>query len=158
VSGPSISLVPIDQSNWRDALGVVVTDDQLRFVADHQPVVLVMLAKAHLELGNKRWTPLAIVDGDRELVGVVALADRDGTCEMLHLAVDHRHQHQGVGDRALPAIVAFARDALGCTELELTVHPDNAPAQRLYASGGFSPTGSQRHGEPIWSLSLSSTS
>ena len=77
-----ISLSPIDQSNWRDALDVLVTDDQLPFVSDHQPVVLVILAKAYLALGDKRWTPLAIVDDERGLVGVVALADRAGTCEM----------------------------------------------------------------------------
>ena len=104
-----ISLLPIDQSNWRDALNVLVTDDQLRFVADHQPVVLVILAKAYLELGDKRWTPLAIVDDDRGLVGVVALADRAGACEILHLAVDRRHQQQGVGTRGLAAILAFTR-------------------------------------------------
>jgi diamine N-acetyltransferase len=154
VSSSSISLLPIDQSNWRDTLDVVVTDDQLRFLADHQPVVLVMLAKAYLALGDKRWTPLAIVDDDRGLVGVVALADRAGTCEMLHLAIDRHHQHQGFGTRALAEIVAFAREALGCAHLELTVHPENTAAQRLYAGGGFSPTGSQRHGEPVWSRAL----
>jgi diamine N-acetyltransferase len=155
VSTSSISLEPIDQSNWRAALDVVVTDQQLRFVADHQPVVLVILAKAYLELGDKRWTPLAIVDDDRGLVGVVALADRAGMCEVLHLAVDWRHQHQGIGTHALAAIVAFARGALGCAHLELTVHPENERAQRLYAGGGFSPTGEQRHGEPVWSRALS---
>jgi RimJ/RimL family protein N-acetyltransferase len=155
VSSSSISLVPIDQSNWRDALDVVVTDDQLRFVADHQPVVLVILAKAYLELGDTRWTPLAIVDDDSGIVGVVALADRAETCEILHLAVDGRHQRQGVGTRALAEIVAFAYEALGCAHLELTVHPENESAQRLYAGGGFRPTGSQRHGEPVWSRALS---
>jgi RimJ/RimL family protein N-acetyltransferase len=152
-----ISLLPIDQSNWRDALDVLVTDDQLPFVADHQPVVLVILAKAYLALGDKRWTPLAIVDDDRGLVGVVALADRAGTCEMFHLTVDRRHQHRGVGTHALAAIVAFARDTLDCGHVELTVHPENESAQRLYAVGGFSPTGEQRHGEPVWGRALRAT-
>jgi diamine N-acetyltransferase len=152
-----ISLLPIDQSNWRDALDILVTDDQLPFVADHQPVVLVILAKAYLALGDQRWTPLAIVDDDRGLVGVVALADSAGTCEMLHLTVDRRYQNRGVGTRALAALLAFARDVLGCGHVELTVHPKNEYAQRLYAGGGFSPTGEQRHDEPVWSRALPAT-
>ena len=152
-----ISLLPIDRSNWRDALAVLVTEDQLPFVADHQPVVLVILAKAYLVLGDKRWTPLAIVDDDRGLVGIVALADRAGTCEVLHFTVDRHHQHRGVGTRALAAILAFARDVLGCGQVELTVHPQNESAQRLYAGGGFSPTGEQRHGEPVWSRAVPAT-
>jgi RimJ/RimL family protein N-acetyltransferase len=34
----------------------------------------------------------------------------------------------------------------------LTVHPENHPAQRLYASAGFADTGEQRDDEPIWKL------
>ena len=51
-------LVPIDQSNWRDALRVRVSDEQLPLVADSQPVALVILAKAHVGEGGRRWEPL----------------------------------------------------------------------------------------------------
>lgn len=147
---PDVTLVPIDALNWRAVLAITVTDDQLPFVADHQPVALVILAKAYLGLGGRRWTPLAIVLDHDKLVGVAALADRNDTAELFHLAVDHRHQRRGIATQALRSIIDFADTVLGCSELELTVHPDNQPAQRLYTAAGFAPTGEHRDGEPVW--------
>ena len=136
-----ISLLPIDQSNWRDALDVLVTDDQLRFVADHQPVVLVILAKAYLALGDKRWTPLAIVDDDRGLVGVVALAIRAARARCSISPLTGVINIRGSAPAHWPRSSHSRGEVLGCGHVELTVHPENESAQRLYAGGGFSPTG-----------------
>lgn len=146
-----VSLAGIDESNWRATLQVSVRAEQLRFVADHQPVALVVLAKSYVRPGGRRWTPLAILADGLGVVGVAALADRDGVCELFHLAVDHRHQRRGLGRQALGLLLDHAVQVLGCRRVELTVHPENRPAQRLYAAAGFRPTGGRRHGEPVWS-------
>ncbi len=145
-------LVPIDASNWRAALRVRVGEDQLRLVADHQPVALVVLAKAYVQPGGRTWEPLAFLI-DESVVAVLALAVGDETAEMVNLAVDIDHQRQGVGAAVVAAVIGRARGHQ-LEAVELTVHPDNESAQALYRRAGFSPTGASRHGEPVWRYEL----
>lgn len=145
-------LVPIDESNWRAAVDVRVADDQLEFVADHQPIALVILAKAHVQPGGRRWEPLAFLVDDH-VVAVVALAYGDGVCEIVNLAVDVGQQRRGVGSAVLAAACERAR-SVGVGSIELTAHPSNESAQALYRRTGFSATGDRRGGESVWRLSL----
>ncbi len=145
-----VSLVPIDAGNWREAREVLVDDEQLSFVASDQPVVLVILAKAAVGADGRDWVPLAIVRAGA-IVGVVGLAHRDGSGAIMHLAVDRRHQGQGIGTAAVRELVAHA-EALGVHDLWLTVHDDNASARRLYADAGFRPTDEVRGVEQVWRL------
>lgn len=131
-----------------------VTPDQLVYVAGHQPVALVILAKAYVRAGDLDWEPLAVTAGG-PVVGVVALAHATLYTELLHLAVDVAHQGQGVGSAAVELLVAHVVATRPDAEaVRLTVHPENGRAQRLYRSQGFLPNGDVQDGEPIWSLSL----
>ena len=147
--GP-LMLVPIDRHNWRAALEVRVTAEQLPFVAGHQPVALLILAKAYVRAGDVDWEPLAVTTST-SVVAVVALAHAETCTEVLHLAVDAASQGQGLGSATVELLVrhvAVTRPT--CQDLRLTVHPENEPAQRLYRSRGFVPTGDVRDGEPVW--------
>lgn len=149
-----LHLALIDQHNWRAALAVKVTPDQLRYVAGYQPVALVILAKAYVRLGDLDWEPLAVVAGT-SVLGVVALAHASTHTELLHLAVDVSKQAQGVGSAAVELLLAHVAETRpGAENVRLSVHPENERAQRLYRSRGFSPNGAVRDGEPIWSLDL----
>ncbi len=149
-------LVPIDESNWRSALAVRVAERQLEFVADHQPVALVILAKAYVQPGGRAWEPLAfVVDG--RVVAVLALAHGEGVSEIVNLAVDIDHQGRGVGRAVLAAARSRAR-ASGSGALELTAHPSNEAVQALYVHAGLRPTGEVRHGEPVWRATLDDAS
>lgn len=148
----SLKLAAIDLENWRAALGVQVTPDQLPYVAGHQPVALVILAKAHLRLGDLEWEPLAVTSGT-SMLAVVALAHAPTRSEVLHLAVDVAHQGKGVGRAVVTLLVAHVVNTRpDAEEIRLTVHPQNEAAQRLYRRCGFSPTGDMRDGEPVWVL------
>ena len=150
----SLGLAALDCANWRAALAVQVTTAQLPYVAGHQPVALVILAKAHLRLGDLEWEPLAVTSGT-SVLAVVALAHARTHSELLHLAVDVAHQGRGVGTAAVMLLVAHVvRTRPDADEVRLTVHPKNAPAQRLYRRCGFSPTGDLHDGEPVWALPL----
>ena len=86
-----VRLRPIDGSNWRESLAVEVTAEQLRFVADHQPVALVMLAKAYVRPGGFDWWPLSIHrEADGALVGVGELVVGAPSLRLVHLAIDRR--------------------------------------------------------------------
>ena len=151
---PRLGLVLIDQHNWRAALGVHVTADQLRFVAGYEPVALVILAKAYVRPGDLEWEPLAVTSGD-SVVAVAALAHAGAHSELFHLAVDAPRQGQGLGSAAVDLLVSHVRETRpGAADLRLSVHPENDAAQRLYRRRGFAPNGEMREGEPIWSLAL----
>ena len=151
---PALRLVAIDRQNWRDALAVRVSAEQLPFVAAHQPVALVILAKAYVRPGGLEWEPLAVVRDD-VVVGVLALAHDAARSELFHLTIDEAQQGQGLGAAAVELAVRHVTATRpGCREVRLSVHPDNARAQRLYARAGFGPTGEERDGEPVWSLDL----
>jgi diamine N-acetyltransferase len=151
----SVRIVPIDGGNWRDALAVRVTPEQLPLVADHQPLALVILAKAYVRPGGLDWEPLAIVGEAGRTLGVLVLAHGTRACEMQHFAIDAAHQGQGMGARALSAVIEHVRSRRPeCREMSLTVHPTNHPAQRLYSRAGFADTGARRDGEPVWTLLL----
>lgn len=150
----SLRLAPIDQRDWRAAVAVQVFPDQVRLVAGHQPVALVILAKAYVRAGDLDWEPLALTAGT-SVVGVVALAHARAHTDLLHLAIDVSKQGRGVGSAAVDLLVAhIAETRPSSQEVRLTVHPENARAQRLYRSQGFMPNGQVRDGEPMWSLDL----
>ncbi len=75
------ALVEIDEANWRRALAVEVRADQVPFVADHQPVALVILSKCYVRPGGQTWTPYLALD-DEEPVGVVAVVSEGDHAEL----------------------------------------------------------------------------
>jgi ribosomal protein S18 acetylase RimI-like enzyme len=67
------------------------------------------------------------------VVGVVALAHAPAHTELLHLAIDASMQGRGVGSAAVGLLVAHVAETRPSSRrVELTVHPENARAQRLY--------------------------
>lgn len=89
-----VVLEVIDAGNWREALDVLVRDDQLAFVADHQPVALVILAKCFVRPGGRRWEPLLVRDARGLTVGVLALEHGPDGCELRNFAIDARRQEK----------------------------------------------------------------
>jgi GNAT superfamily N-acetyltransferase len=146
-------LVPLDESNWRDALRVRVSDEQLPMVADSQPVALVILAKAYVRDGGRRWEPLAYLSPEGTIVAVLALTHDEDIVEVRNLAVDVTRQGTGVGTELMTAVLDWCR-AQGSRSVVLTFHPANEVAERLYSRVGFSPTGATRNGQQLWSISL----
>jgi diamine N-acetyltransferase len=153
-----LDLTEIDASNWRLALAVEVRADQVRFVADVQPVALVILAKCYLQPDGQAWKPYLALDAG-EPVGVVAVAWDGNRAQLRHFAVDHRRQGQGVGRRLLDATVAAIRDAQPtCQQVQVTTHPENHIALSLYESAGFRKTGAFAGIEPVLVLDLADPS
>lgn len=135
----TVRLEPITRENWRAASRVRLKPGQLSHVADHEPVSLVIMAKALVREGGFEWFPLAILDEDR-IVGVVALVDERtvrGGFALFHLVIDAEEQGRGLGRAAMRAAIDFAREFEDATTLRLLVSPRNTAAIRLYESLGF---------------------
>jgi ribosomal protein S18 acetylase RimI-like enzyme len=147
-------LAEIDASNWQQALAVEVRGDQLRFVADHQPVALVILAKCYVRPDGRSWTPYLALH-DTEPVGVAAVASDGDHAQLRHVAIDHRRQGEGLGRMLVDAVVtAVSRNQPACRSVIVTAHPDNEVALSLYLSAGFRRTGAISGIEPVLALDL----
>lgn len=150
-----VSLHPITRDNWREAIEVVVADDDLKFVADHQPVALVIMSKCYVRPSGAEWTPWLIRAGGKP-AGVFALVFAAEHCLLINFAIDHRFTRRGIGRQAVELIITqVQRTRPGAASVTLTVNRDNLPAQGLYQATGFEPTGDISDGEPIWRRSLS---
>jgi len=158
---PTVTLRDITRENWRDALVLSVAPDQLRFVSDSPCPVALMLAKAYIQPGGLPVAPFGVyarADGLERMVGFFALAYEPGSADrylLMHFLVDRRWQRRGYGAAALHALVALLTERHpACRSIDVTVHPDNHLARRLYERCGFADTGTLLFGEPCYRLSL----
>jgi diamine N-acetyltransferase len=152
-----VELREVTPANWREALRLAVYPDQQRFIAEYAPIVAIALAKAYLRLGGATWTPYAIYAGPT-MVGFVELAYESNTPDqywIYHFFIDHRYQSRGYGRAALQRFIELVRrEHPTCQLLQLVVHPENHRAQLLYTTAGFSPSGTERWGEPVYQLAV----
>ncbi len=93
-----------------------------------------------------------------EMVGFTTLAYEPGSMAnywIFHFFIDTSQQGRGYGKKALQLFLRFIKDQYSeCRSIQLTVHPENKRAQRLYLSEGFLPTGTEVDGEPVYRLVL----
>lgn len=154
----AITLTEVTRDNWRESLALAVYPEQQRFVADYTPIAAIVLAKAYVGVGGRRWTPL-LIRSQGGAVGLVAISapavEPVEECWLYHFFIDRRHQGKGLGRAALETLLDDLRVRYpACATVFLTVHPENLRAQRLYESAGFLRTGQERDGEPVYVLTL----
>lgn len=153
----TIRVAPVTRDNWRETLTLVVTPEQQRFVAEHEPIALVALAKAYVRPGGRLWLPYVFYS-EMTAVGMATLVleeAKSSTVWIYHFFLDRRYQGHRLGKAALKALLATVSADFGAVEsVCLTVHPDNSRAQRLYRAAGFEATGLEMDGEPVYCLDL----
>jgi diamine N-acetyltransferase len=152
-------LQEVTRENWRATLGLAVFPEQQRFIADSAPIAAIALAKAYIRPGGLIWVPYAFYT-DTKMVGFTELAYEPESVDnywIFHFFIDRHYQGRGYGKEALRLFLQFIQDHhLQCQSLQLTVHPENTLAQRLYIGVGFQPTGAILSDEPVYQLSFKS--
>jgi diamine N-acetyltransferase len=152
-----VTIHRVTRANWRDALLLTVRPDQQRFIAGYAPIAAIILSKAYVGAEGMRWEPYAFVS-EGEMVGLAALATEPRHTDLrwlFHFFIDERYQGRGYGRAALTALISWVtRRHSACRSLQLTAHPENYVAQRLYRGLGFTPTGDERGGESVYRLAL----
>ena len=152
-----VTVHQVTRANWRATLLLTVRPDQQRFIAGYSPIAAIILSKAYVGAESLRWEPYAFLS-EGEMVGMAALAAEPRQTDLrwlFHFFIDERFQGRGYGRAALTALISWVREHYpGCQSLQLTVHPENHVAQRLYMGMGFTPTGDEREGEPVYRLAL----
>lgn len=134
----TITLKPIDESNFLDAFHLQLRDDQTQYVS--HPIR--SLAQAYVY--RNQCQPFGIY-ADARMVGyVMVIYDYDvPEYDIWHMMIDAAEQGKGYGTAAMKAMLDYiATKPFGDSgRVVLTCHQANIPAMRLYESLGFQHTG-----------------
>ena len=138
-----ITLRSIDRGNWRECIGLFVSDEQKSFVASN----LFSLAQAKV---FDECVPLGIYHGDA-MVGFVmyALDDQDHNYWIYRLMIDQRYQRQGFGKAAMIKVMDRLKGFPDCVRVRISYEPENEGAALLYRNLGFRETGDIIEGEIV---------
>lgn len=149
-----VSVRPITEENWRQALKLRVMPEQEPFV----PSVAVSIAKAYIKPGGLNHDPYGIYMGDT-IVGFYSFMYNPYNPKVSYVSgflIDGAYQGKGIGSAAMAQYLATVRQKLpNCEGVYLTVHPNNEVAERFYANFGFRKTGLVIDGEDAMGLTLS---
>lgn len=146
---PEITIQEVTRENWPEACDLKVAPEQEEYV----PSVAISVAEGYIRPHKQEIvTPYAIY-ADGEMVGFFAYSyDPESTDNywINGFLIDKRFQGKGLGKAAFAAIIEHVRKTFSqCNRVGLTVHPDNAPARKLYEAFGFRDSGELYEGELV---------
>ena len=153
-----ISVEPVTKDNWRELARLKVRDDQTNFVAANVwSIAESQFGYDHPEDGHWDMTPYGIYDGELP-VGFLMLGYNLTNPKVqgyvIRLMVDEQYQGQGYGKSAMNWILDHYRNDERIRRIGISYEPENAVAERLYASEGFVPGELADWGERIATLDL----
>lgn len=140
----TVSLREITKDSLLAVLRLKVAPSQERLVATNA----VSIAQAHFQ-PEVAWFRAIYLD--ETPVGFVMIEEDTATPKytLWRFMVDERYQGQGIGRRAIGAIMDHVRTLPGATELFLSCVPGEASPGPFYEKLGFAYTGEEDDGELI---------
>jgi diamine N-acetyltransferase len=136
----AVELRPITAENVSAVCRLEVRPEQDKLVA---PAAVTIAEGAY----EPACETLAIYAGE-DPVGVVMLEEEDGRHYIVRFMVAASRQGEGIGRRAVEAVVALVRDR-GIDELSTSYVPAEDGAAGFWRAMGFEETGEVEDGEPI---------
>lgn len=146
-SEPELTLMIINNSNWRKVIRIKVKPEQLDFIAEPSYYLLL----CHY---GELWQPLAVTLGD-QVIGFImwAIDPLDGSCWLGGFHLDADWQGKGYGRQTLHTAIKILSKREGCRNFALSVLPNN-PAIKLYKSVGFVETDEMEDDEIVMRFSI----
>ncbi|RZT02653.1 GNAT family N-acetyltransferase [Cuneatibacter caecimuris] len=141
-----LKIVPVSEKSRSTMLRLQVAEGQENYIE----TVEECLGEAE---GDSCWRPVGLYDGDL-LVGFSMYCrweDKpEGRVWLDRLLIDKRFQGRGYGRFFVKALILRLEQEYGCSEIYLSVYPENSGAIRLYESFGFRFNGElDTHGEHV---------
>jgi diamine N-acetyltransferase len=146
----NVTLEPVTIDNFEALMDMELPPDQAAYLASNA----YSIAQARY---YPDYQPRAIYcDG---APAGFALYDKSGDDEAGHYAiyrlmVDHPRQRHGIGRAAMILLLAEIRACPDARRISICYKPDNVPAQRFYASLGFTEIGIDARDEMVAEIQL----
>ncbi|MBS4174121.1 GNAT family N-acetyltransferase [Bacillus sp. FJAT-49736] len=137
----------VTKENWRAVAELSVSKQQLHFIESNA----YSLAESQYE---KKWISVGLYDEDT-LVGYAmfgASSQERQSAWLDRFMIDHHYQGNGYAKRFLPILVERMQREYSCRKIYLSLHPDNALAQKLYESFGFYLNGEVDTSGPVFGV------
>ncbi|MEK7477205.1 MAG: GNAT family N-acetyltransferase [Candidatus Coatesbacteria bacterium] len=144
----TITLRKITKENWETCIELQVGEAQKALVASNlYSLAEIQFLENHEAVGIYR---------DETMVGfaMFGVAPEDGHYWIYRLMIDERYQRKGYGRAALLQIIERFERERRSDEILIGYAPDNAVADRLYASVGFGRAEIASWGEKVVHLSI----
>jgi len=144
----SITLRPIDKSNWRDCIKLKVKDEQSHLVASNANSLAMCYVYPEIK-------PFGIYL-DEKIIGFItwALDPDDKIYYINRFMIDENYQAKGYGKKALQLMIEKMKN-MGVKTLDIIHHPDNHSAIKLYQSLGFELTDNKLDTDVVSTLHIS---
>lgn len=144
----SVSLREVTRETLRSVLLLEVAPAQKRFVAPNA----FSIAQAHFH-PEVAW--FRAIYADETPVGFLMLHDEPGKYFLWRFMIDHRHQGEGYGRRALELLIEHVRGRPEASELGTSCVPGDGSPIPFYEKSGFVRTGeTDEDGEEILRLAF----
>jgi RimJ/RimL family protein N-acetyltransferase len=143
-----VVLVELSAENWEAVARMQVRPDQQDFVVDNLWTIA--------ETQFYPWAQRRVILAHGRIVGFAVYGMQPGDSELwLHrFMVSAEEQRSGIGRAALRLLIDEWKAMPSLRMVKLSYEPDNAVAERLYASEGFIPGELADWGERIATLDL----
>ncbi|BFH63191.1 GNAT family N-acetyltransferase [Paenibacillus azoreducens] len=128
----SLYIREINQDNWRNATALSVAPEQQHFIESNA----FSMAECFYE---KNAVSVAMYDNDT-MIGFAMYgwpSAEDQSAWLDRFMVDRAYQGKGYAKRFLLLMIRHIEQQYNCKKIYLSIHPDNAHAQKLYESTGF---------------------
>lgn len=147
LSEPKLTLMTINNSNWRNVIRIKVKPEQMDFIAETSYYLLL----CHY---GELWQPLAVNLGD-QVIGFImwAIDPQDGSCWLGGFHLDADWQGKGYGRLTLQTTIKMLSEQEGVRDFALSVLSNN-PAVMVYKSLGFLETDEMEDDEMIMRFSM----
>jgi len=146
-------LIDVTRDNWEKVILLTTNQDgshtlEEGYVASNAYSIL----QSIYESG---WTIKAI-QSDGILIGftMYGLCEERNLYELCRFMIDRRYQGNGYGKKALKIIVEEMTEQFSCSEIYLSVEPENERGKYIYEKFGFIKTGEIWEDEEVYCLKL----
>lgn len=144
-----VTLRPICMDDAELCFGWISDPDVARFLGLLQPARTLQQERAWIArvLNDPQQETFIIEDESGLPIGTCGLRGIDravGTAFLGIMIGEKLRWSQGYGTEATNALLSYAFEELGLSEVRLSCHPENARALRCYEKAGFQPSGFRR--------------
>ncbi|MWV42931.1 GNAT family N-acetyltransferase [Paenibacillus sp. HJL G12] len=128
----SLHIREITSENWRAAAALSVSEEQQHFIESNA----FSMAECFYE---KNAVSVGMYDNET-LIGFAMYGwpdSQDQSTWLDRFMIDRRFQGKGYAKRFLLLVIRYIEQQYDCVKIYLSIHPENAHAQKLYESMGF---------------------